>query len=197
MFSRCKWDHRKSSKLQINHIHSISEQPVRAFRKNRFWMIFVDKLCFLLIVHLKKMTTKEWFNLFVVQILEKNYYTINVVTKHLILKRLHNVFFLIPQQRHQSPKIKLKLIVDEISINENGNICGAEVGVTVRCSVDPIFYWCDRKCARSTAARALGTAPRRCREACLACNTDQDRVLCHTIQPGLPMHFFFNTPWQR
>lgn len=62
---------------------------------------------------LKKMTTKEWFNLFVVQILEKNYYTINMGTKHLILKRLHNVFFLIPQQRHQFPQIKLKLIVDE------------------------------------------------------------------------------------
>lgn len=59
------------------------------------------------------MTTKEWFNLFVVQILEKNYYTINMGTKHLILKRLHNVFFLIPQQRHQFPQIKLKLIVDE------------------------------------------------------------------------------------
>lgn len=128
MFSRCKWKHRESGKLQINHIHSISEQPGRAFREIRFWMIFVDKLCFLLIVHFKKMTTKEWFNLFVVQILEKNYYTINVVTKHLILKRLHNVFFLIPQQRHQFPQIKLKLIVDEIGINEDGNICGVRRG---------------------------------------------------------------------
>lgn len=183
MFSRCKWKHGKRSKLQRNHIHPISEQPVRAFRENRFWMIFVDKLCFLLIVHLKKMTTKEWFKLFVVQILEKNYYTINVVTKHLILKRLHNVFFLIPQQRHQFPQIKLKLIVDEISINEDGNICGAEVEVTVHCNADPIFYWCDQKCVRSTAARALGTAPHRCREACLACNTDQTE--CYIIQSDL------------
>lgn len=53
-------------------------------------------------------------------------------------------------------------------------------GVTVRCSADPIFYWCDQKCVRSTAARALGTAPHRCREACLACNTDQTE--CYVIQ---------------
>lgn len=59
------------------------------------------------------MTTKECFKL-LVQIIEKKYYTINVVTKHLILGRLHNVCFLfIPQQRHHSPQIKFKLIVDE------------------------------------------------------------------------------------
>lgn len=53
---------------------------------------FVNKLCFLLIVDLnKKRTTKEWFNFLLVMLsiyLKKNYYTINVITKHLILERL-------------------------------------------------------------------------------------------------------------
>lgn len=65
---------------------------------------FVNKLCFLLIVDLnKKRTTKEWFNFLLVMLsiyLKKNYYTINVITKHLILERLYNVCFLsFPQQK--------------------------------------------------------------------------------------------------
>lgn len=65
---------------------------------------FVNKLCFLLIVDLnKKRTTKEWFNFLLVMFsiyLKKNYYTINVITKHLILERLYNVCFLsFPQQK--------------------------------------------------------------------------------------------------
>lgn len=50
------------------------------------------------------------------------------------------IFFLSLSKDINPPQIKLKLVGDKINLNENNNICSAEVCVTAHCNVDPIFY---------------------------------------------------------
>ena len=103
---------------------------------------------------------------------------------------------LYPSAKALISQIKLKLIVDTplMKLMTHAVLRGR---VTVRCNVDPIFYWCGRKCEKSTVAQELCIFPYKCREACLAWNKKREKgIKSNKIQWRFHTHFlnrFFTT----